>query len=68
MARYLHRSTAKPANRSPIVAFRLSDPVETARRMQDANIAVTLREQRMRVSVSVFNDDDDIDRLVEAHA
>ena len=61
-------SLTPTGNRSPIVAFRLSDPVDTARRMRDANIAVTIapQDQRMRVSVSVFNDDDDIDRLVEA--
>ena len=61
-------SLTPAANRSPIVAFRLSDPVDTARRMQDANIAVTIAPAEQRLRVSVFNDDADIDRLVEALA
>jgi selenocysteine lyase/cysteine desulfurase len=57
-------------NQSPIVAFELPDPEATVRRVRDADIAVTIAptERRMRVSVSVFNDDDDIDRLVAALA
>jgi len=39
----------------------------SARRLRDANIAVTIAPPRMRVSVSVFNDDD-IDGLVGALA
>ena len=36
--------------------------------LKKANVAVTIveNEQRMRVSVSVFNNHDDIDRLVSA--
>jgi selenocysteine lyase/cysteine desulfurase len=65
-----YRSLTPVGNRSPIVAFNLPDPQETSRRVRDANIAVTIVpvERRMRVSVSVFNDDDDIDRLLEALA
>ena len=53
---------------TPIIAFRVADPEETIRRVQEADIAVTIwsTDQRMRVSVSVFNTDDDIDRLVDA--
>ena len=61
-------SLTPTGNRSPIVAFRMSDFADTARRLREANIAVTIVPPRMRVSVSVFNDDDDIDRLVEALA
>ena len=55
-------------NHSPIAAFRLTDAVDTARRLRDGNIVATIAPRRLRVSVSVFNDDDDIDRLVEALA
>ena len=63
-----YASLTPAGNRSPIVAFRLTDPGDTARRLRDASIAATIAPPRMRVSVSVFNDDDDIDRLVEALA
>jgi selenocysteine lyase/cysteine desulfurase len=39
---------------------------DAARRLRAANIAVTIAPPNIRVSVSVFNDDDDIDRLVDA--
>jgi selenocysteine lyase/cysteine desulfurase len=53
---------------TPIGAFHLPDPEDTVRRLEATDIAVTIKssEQRMRVSVSVFNTDDDIDRLVDA--
>ncbi len=63
-----YASLTPAGNRSPIVAFRPPALGDTARRLRDADIAVTLAPSRMRVSVSVFNDDDDIDRLVEALA
>ena len=62
-----YASVTPAGNRSPIVAFRLPDGVDTGRRLRDANITVTTAPH-LRVSVSVFNDDDDIDRLVEALA
>jgi selenocysteine lyase/cysteine desulfurase len=49
-------------NRSPTVAFRPRALDDTARRLRAANIA----PPNIRVSISVFNDDDDIDRLVAA--
>jgi selenocysteine lyase/cysteine desulfurase len=53
---------------TPIIAFHVPDPDDLIRRVREANIVVTISssEQRMRVSVSVFNTDDDIDRLVGA--
>ncbi|MDE0830254.1 MAG: aminotransferase class V-fold PLP-dependent enzyme [Vicinamibacterales bacterium] len=53
-------------NRSPIVAFRPIVLDDAAGRLRAANIAVTIAPPNIRVSVSVFNDDDDIDRLVDA--
>jgi selenocysteine lyase/cysteine desulfurase len=54
--------------RTPIVAFQLKDAKATAARLKKAGIAVTVidNEQRMRVSVSVFNNHEDVDRLVSA--
>ena len=54
--------------RTPIVAFQLKDAKATAARLKKAGVAVTIieNEQRMRVSVSVFNTHEDIDRLVAA--
>ncbi len=53
---------------TPIVAFHTGDPEDTRRRLHENNIRVTVvaPEQRMRVSVSVFNTDEDVDRLVAA--
>lgn len=55
---------------TPIVAFRVPDADDLIRRVREANIAVTVApsERRMRVSVSVFNTDEDVDRLVSALA
>ena len=51
---------------TPIAAFRVSDPEDVIRRLREARVVVTVvpNEQRMRVSVSVFNTDQDIDHLV----
>jgi len=53
---------------TPIAAFHVPDPEQTMRHFVEANIkvAVVPPEKRMRVSVSVFNTDEDIDRLVAA--
>ena len=59
-------SLTPTGNRSRIVAFRLPERGDTYDRLRNANITVTVAPERMRVSVSVFNDDDDIDRLVSA--
>jgi selenocysteine lyase/cysteine desulfurase len=54
--------------RTPIAAFQLKDSKATAARLKKAGVAVTIveNEQRLRVSVSVFNNHDDVDRLVSA--
>ena len=57
-----------PETRTPIAAFQLKDAKATSARLKQAGIAATIveNEQRMRVSVSVFNNHDDVDRLVAA--
>jgi selenocysteine lyase/cysteine desulfurase len=61
-------SVTPPGNETPIVAFELKDPAETARRLKQAGVAATIidREKRLRLSVSVFNNHGDIDRVLGA--
>jgi selenocysteine lyase/cysteine desulfurase len=51
---------------TPIVAFELKDTAATAKALQAARVAATIitNENRLRLSVSVFNNHDDIDRVV----
>jgi len=51
---------------TPIVAFGLKDAAATARALQAAKVVGTIvaNESRLRLSVSVFNTHDDIDRAV----
>lgn len=53
-------------NETPIVAFQIKDAAETAKRLKAANIAATIiaSENRLRISISVFNTNEDIDRIV----
>ncbi|MGE0815259.1 MAG: aminotransferase class V-fold PLP-dependent enzyme [Vicinamibacterales bacterium] len=55
-------------NETPIVAFGLKDRAATAKALHDARIAATIvgNENRLRLSVSVFNTHDDIDRVIDA--
>ncbi len=53
---------------TPIVAFEVRDADAVQKKLQAARIAATViaDEQRLRLSVSVFNDDEDIDRPIAA--
>jgi len=53
---------------TPIVAFELKDAGAAAKALQAARIAATIvgNENRLRLSVSVFNNHEDIDRVVAA--
>jgi selenocysteine lyase/cysteine desulfurase len=53
---------------TPIVAFALRDAAGVAKRLRAANVVATIiePERRLRLSVSVFNTDADIDRVVQA--
>ena len=59
-------SLTPAANETPIVAFQLRDAGETAKRLKAGNVTATIiaAEKRLRVSVSVFNTHEDIDRLL----
>jgi len=54
-------------NETPILAFELKDAAATTKALQAGKIAATVigNENRLRLSVSVFNTHDDIDRVVE---
>ncbi len=53
--------------RSAIVSFSLGDRnAETVRRLEEKKVFVALRAGLIRVSVNIFNDQGDIDRLLEA--
>jgi selenocysteine lyase/cysteine desulfurase len=56
------------ATQTPILAFELKDAAATAKALQAAKIVATIiaNENRLRLSVSVFNTHDDIDRVVDA--
>jgi selenocysteine lyase/cysteine desulfurase len=55
-----------PGTETPIVAYEVRDAAATAKVLHDGKIAATIiaNENRLRLSVSVFNTHDDIDRLV----
>ena len=59
-------SLTPAGNETPIVAFALRDPADTAKRLKAGNVTATIiaAEKRLRLSVSVFNTDEDIDRVV----
>ena len=53
---------------TPILAFELKDAAATAKALHDGKVAGTViaNENRLRLSVSVFNTHEDIDHVVEA--
>jgi len=55
---------------TPIVAFELKDAAVTAKALQAGKVTATVvgNESRLRLSVSVFNTHEDIDRVVEVLA
>lgn len=54
-------------SKTSMVAFALQDArAKLADKLKAANVRITLSQHRFRVSVAVFNDMNDIDRLLEA--
>ncbi|MDR3737448.1 MAG: aminotransferase class V-fold PLP-dependent enzyme [Terracidiphilus sp.] len=53
-------------SRAAIVTFRVADEAKTAAALKRANVDVGLGEGRMRVSPSVYNTMDDVERLIAA--
>lgn len=59
-------STREPARQSSIVSVRLSDPTGVAQQLQERGIFVSAKGLGLRVSVYIYNSEEDIDRLVAA--
>jgi selenocysteine lyase/cysteine desulfurase len=51
---------------SPILSFAYEDAEKLGARLDAAKVRVTLDDNRIRISPSIFNDAADIDRLIEA--
>lgn len=62
-------SITPPDNDSPIVSFVASDPAAAMQKLRAAGVHVAMRfGNKMRISPSVYNNHDDITRLLEALA
>jgi selenocysteine lyase/cysteine desulfurase len=63
-----YASVTPAGTETPIVAFQVKDVAATQKKLRDARIAATIieNEKRLRLSVSVFNTDEDIDKVVSA--
>jgi selenocysteine lyase/cysteine desulfurase len=66
-----YASITPKGNESPIVTFQLRDAAAVKAKLQKANVIATIRanpggDGQMRVSCSVFNNDADISRMIEA--
>lgn len=59
-----YRLATPPESRAPMVACWMEDARRLSPKLDAANIAISLSRNRFRVSVSVFNDMEDVDRLL----
>ena len=55
-----------PGMPTPIVSFLVEDEERPRAKLAKANVAAKVKWNQMRVSPSVFNRQEDIDRLLEA--
>jgi len=62
-----YKALTPKGNETPILAFELKDAGATAKALQAGKVTATIigNESRLRLSVSVFNTHEDIDRVVE---
>jgi len=60
-------SITPKGNESPIAAFEVGDPAGTATRLKEAGVHVAMRfGNKLRLSPSVYNNQEDVDRLLDA--
>jgi len=57
-----------PESTSPIVTFAKKDTQEISRKLKRANVDIAVYPHRVRISPSVYNDQADVDKLLEALA
>jgi selenocysteine lyase/cysteine desulfurase len=64
-----YRSITPKGNESPICAFACKDPDGTMAKLNKAKVHVAMRfGNKMRIAPSVFNNHEDVDRLLAALA
>jgi selenocysteine lyase/cysteine desulfurase len=68
MARLGFMPLTPPESTSALVSFAVKDPDSVRQRLQKARVDARVSERYIRVSPSVFNDMNDVDRLLEALA
>jgi selenocysteine lyase/cysteine desulfurase len=69
MPRIGYPSITPAGNESPIVAFAARDPQQTMEKLRNAGVHVAMRfGNKMRISPSVFNNQEDVDKLLGALA
>jgi selenocysteine lyase/cysteine desulfurase len=63
-----YRPVTPASNDTPIVAFEVGDVGAVQKKLQASNVSATVigDEKRLRLAVSVFNNDEDIDRVLAA--
>lgn len=59
-------SITPPGSPTPIAAFLVDNPEETQAKLKKANVVAKVKWRQMRISPSVFNTDEDIERLLDA--
>ena len=57
-----------PDSPTPIVTFVVKNPEATIAKLKKANVTAKVVEHQLRISPSVFNDHQDIDKLLNALA
>jgi selenocysteine lyase/cysteine desulfurase len=61
-----YRCITPPGTRGPLIVFIPVDYAGTRTKLQRADIQVTMTGNRLRISPSVFNNQEDVDRLLDA--
>ncbi|MGJ5820404.1 aminotransferase class V-fold PLP-dependent enzyme [Paludibaculum fermentans] len=63
-----HQLITPRGSTGPLIAFQLENPELIAKKLKQAKVDVAITDHRMRVSPSVYNDQEDIERLLRALA
>jgi selenocysteine lyase/cysteine desulfurase len=63
-----YASMTPPDNPTPIVAFIVKNPEATIAKLKKANVTAKVVHHQLRISPSVFSDQHDIDKLLNALA